>query len=348
MEKNQQNLAILEGMNRKIPSGQRFQCGIKLVCNMFEPEFLQTSGVLMTELAETERADARYKGFDTWSDTDALAALWLGQQNAIASVQAALPDISAAVSGIVEKLHQGEGRLIYAGAGSSGLLAMQDGMEMTPTFSWPPERLVFLMAGGDAARLDPVGVVEDDAGAATRDAASVAITSADVVIGVAASGTTPYTLALLGAAKTSGALTIAIVNNANTPLAALADQAIVLRSGPEVIAGSTRLAAGTAQKAALGLMSSLLMTRLGHVIDGYMVSLTADNIKLRNRASRMIADIANVNEDTASAALENCDGQVKPAILVASGMTRTEAQDALAATSGDLRRTLKNCHERQP
>jgi len=299
---------------------------------------------MMTELAETERADARYKGFDTWSDTDALAALWQGQQNAIASLKPALPAISAAVTDLAKKLRHGEGRLIYAGAGSSGLLAMQDGMEMTPTFSWPPERLVFLMAGGDAARLYPVGVVEDDADAAMRDAATTSITSADVVIGVAASGTTPYTVGLMGAAKTAGALTIAIVNNANTPLAALADHAIVLLSGPEVIAGSTRLAAGTAQKAALGLMSSLLMTRLGHVIDGYMISLTADNIKLRDRASRMIADIASVNQDSASAALENCAGQVKPAILVATGMTPTDAHDALAATGGDLRRTLKNCH----
>ncbi len=202
-------------------------------------------------MQETERFSPRYKGLDLWSEEDALAAFWDGQMTALAAVRPALPSIAAAARAMVERLGGGDGRLVYGGAGSSGLLAAQDGMEVTPTFGWPPERLLILVAGGDAARLRPMGVREDDAGDGERAVSAHRIGAADVVIGVAASGTTPYTVALLQGARSAGALTVAIANNFDTPLLQAAAHPIPLDTGPEVIAGSTRLGAGTAQKAAL-------------------------------------------------------------------------------------------------
>jgi N-acetylmuramic acid 6-phosphate etherase len=296
----------------------------------------------LNDQGSTEHASDRYLGFDTWNGEDALRALWQGQVAAVASVGPAIPALVGAADDIAARLQAGSGRLVYTGAGSSGLLAMQDGMEMTQTFSWPQDRLSFLMAGGDAARLQQIGVEEDDAAAAATDAACAAFTDQDVIIAVAASGTTPYTLGMVEAADAAGALTIAIINNQATPMGAAADHEIVLASGPEVIAGSTRLGAGTAQKAALGMLSTLVMTRLGHVHDGYMVSVVADNKKLEERAARMVGDIADVADGIARAALNTCNGQVKNAVLIARGMSADEAETALAGAGGDLRSALNS------
>ena len=293
-------------------------------------------------MQETERFSPRYKGLDLWSEEDALAAFWDGQMTALAAVRPALPSIAAAAKAMVERLGRGDGRLIYGGAGSSGLLAAQDGMEVTPTFGWPPERLLILVAGGEAARLRPMGVREDDAGDGERAVSEHRIGAADVVVGVAASGTTPYTVALLQGARSAGALTVAIANNPDTPLLQAAAHPIPLDTGPEVIAGSTRLGAGTAQKAALGMLSSLVMMRLGHVVDGFMVSLTADNEKLRGRAARVVAAIAGVELEVAEGALARTDGRVKEAVLVAQGCSAAAARDRLAAGNGDLRGAMKN------
>jgi N-acetylmuramic acid 6-phosphate etherase len=295
-----------------------------------------------TAEGSTEHASDRYSGFDTWNSDVALDALWQGQVAAVASAGPAIPALARAAEDVAARLQAGKGRLIYTGAGSSGLLAMQDGMEMTQTFSWPQDRLAFLMAGGDAARLQQIGVEEDDAAAAATDAARTAFTNQDVVIAVAASGTTPYTLGMIEAAKAAGALTIAIINNDATPMGAAADHEIILASGPEVIAGSTRLGAGTAQKAALGMLSTLVMTRLGHVHDGYMVSVVADNKKLEERAARMVASIADVADDVARTALNTCNGQVKNAVLIARGMSADEAVNALEGAGGNLRAVLNS------
>ena len=292
------------------------------------------------DVLSTEYVSARYRGSDTWSGAEALQALWQGQATAIAAVQAAIPVLAAAADAMATRLNTGAGRLIYTGAGSSGLLAMQDGMEMPQTFNWPTERLVFLMAGGDAARLHQVGVAEDDADAAHKDAARVKFTDDDVLIAVAASGTTPYTLEMSGFARAAGALTVSLTNNPDTPMGRAADFDIVLASGPEVIAGSTRMGAGTAQKAALGMLSSLVMTRLGHVVDGYMVSVVADNEKLQQRATRMVSHLADVPDPDALAALDACDGQVKNAVLVAKGLSASKAANVLAGAGGNLRNAL--------
>jgi len=289
----------------------------------------------------TELASVRYKGLDCWGNDDVLTAIWEGQVRALSGVAGAVPALGEAAVAIVRSLGDDRSRLAYAGAGSSGLLAMQDAAELTPTFGWPTERLVFLMAGGDAARLSPSATGEDDVAAAERDVADAEIAATDVVIAVAASGTTPYTVRLVEAAGQRGALTVGLANNPDTPLLECADHPVLLSSGPEVIAGSTRLGAGTAQKAALGMLSTLVMTRLGHVMDGHMVSVVAGNDKLRERAVRMVGDIAAVSAETAAAAVDTCDGDVKQAALVASGLTRDAARAALDHADGNLRLALE-------
>ncbi len=290
----------------------------------------------------TELASVRYKGLDCWSNDDILTAIWEGQVRALSGVAGALAELGAAAAAIVGRLGDERSRLAYGGAGSSGLLAVQDAAELTPTFGWPAARLVFLMAGGEGARLAPSPTGEDDVAAAERDVADANICATDVLIAVAASGTTPYTVRLVEAAGGQGALTIGLANNPDTPLLRRADHPVLLCSGPEVIAGSTRLGAGTAQKAALGMLSTLVMTRLGHVMDGYMVSFVAGNDKLRVRAVRMVGEIASVSEDVARAAVQACDGDVKQAALVARGLAPQAARAALDAAGGNLRLALEN------
>ncbi|MCG8422602.1 MAG: N-acetylmuramic acid 6-phosphate etherase [Proteobacteria bacterium] len=293
-------------------------------------------------MSRTEAVSPRYKGLDTWDDRDVLGALWESQMSAIAAIQPALPALTTAARAIVEHLRAAPAsRLIYAGMGTSGLLAILDGMELSPTFGWPSDRLAFLMAGGDRGRLTLDGSAEDDAAAARPDVAALAIGRNDVVIGVSASGTTPYTVAVLKEARARGALTIGLANNPDTELLLAANVPVLLDTGPEVLAGSTRLAAGTAQRAALVMLSSLIMTRLGHVFDGLMVSVVANNAKLRARAGRMVQSITGARAEMAERALAEAGNQVKVAVLTLLGLTSDEAEQRLAATDGDLRRAIE-------
>lgn len=287
----------------------------------------------------TEAFDPRYRGLDTWSDADILAAFLDGQARAIEAVRPALPSIAVAAQAIAARIEP-SGRLVYAGAGTSGRQAALDGMELGATFSWPASRVAFVLAEGNT--LDPgvKGTDEDDttfAGAIVRD---LGLCSADCVIAVAASGTTPFTLAAVEAAKAAGALVAGIANNAGTSLLRRSDHAILLDTGPETIAGSTRMNAGTAQKAALGLLSSLIMTRLGHVHDGLMVSMRADCAKLEGRAARIVAEIAGCAPEVAAAALATGRGRIKPAVLIARGADAGDAEALLARAGGNLRVAL--------
>ncbi|TMJ64864.1 MAG: N-acetylmuramic acid 6-phosphate etherase, partial [Alphaproteobacteria bacterium] len=221
---------------------------------------------------ETERHSPRYSAIEAWSPGDILEAMIEGQFTAVAAVRAARPALEEAALAIEPRLRDG-GRLAYAGAGTSGRLAVQDGAELMPTFSWPQERLLLLIAGGREALVQSVEGAEDESEEAIRLVERCEIDQRDVLIAVAASGTTPFTLACLREAKGRGALTIAIANNRDTPLLAEAEHAIWLDTGPEPIAGSTRMKAGTAQRIALNLLSSLVMIRLGRVYRGLMVDL---------------------------------------------------------------------------
>jgi N-acetylmuramic acid 6-phosphate etherase len=287
----------------------------------------------------TEAMSPRTIGLDTWSTADILDAMAEGQLAAVAAVRAALPALAGAAEAAVARLRQG-GRLVYVGAGTSGRIAVQDGAELPPTFNWPLDRLVLIMAGGEPALLRSVEGAEDDQQAAAAAVARHAIGAADVVVAVAASGTTPFTRKLQALARAAGALTIALANNREAPLLAEAAQPVLLETGPEVIAGSTRMKAGTAQKAALNLLSTLIMVRLARVYDGLMVDMQATNIKLIGRAERMVRHVTGVDSAAARAALERSGGHVKTAVLVARGLSPEAARAALTAADQDLRKAL--------
>ena len=285
----------------------------------------------MSDLPSTEGASPRYADIETWPPATILDALLESQLAAVAAVRTALPAIEAAALAAESRLRAG-GRLAYAGAGTSGRIGVQDGAELPPTFNWPRDRLVLLIAGGPAALLSAVEGAEDD----TTGADVAKLAPADVLLGVAASGGTPYTLSCIEAARARGALTIGFANNAGSPLLRAAEHPILLPTGPEPVAGSTRLGAGTAQKVALNLFSTLLMTRLGHVYRGRMVDMAAGNAKLRRRAARMVADLAGVHEHLAAATLATA-GRIKPALLMLAGRTAEQANAALGAADDDLR-----------
>src|SRR6185369_14430749 len=193
----------------------------------------------------TETWTPRYSGLDTWSDQAILDAFWEGQARAIASLRPALPTIAAAANALAERLGK-NGRLVYCGAGASGFLAAGDAMEIGPTFGWPDERILVLLAGGVEMKPGMKGDVEDHDDRGRAETAALNLTAQDAMIAVAASGTTRYTLAALQTAKAAGTLTIAIANNPGAPMLAAADHAILLETGAEIISGSTRMNAGTA------------------------------------------------------------------------------------------------------
>lgn len=262
-----------------------------------------------------------------------------GQLAAVAAVRAARPAIEAAALATEARLKQ-RGRLIYAGAGTSGRLAVQDGAELMPTFSWPQERLLLLMAGGHSALLQSVEGAEDEVEQARRLVHLHAIGPDDVVIAVAASGTTPFTLTCLREAKRRGALTIGIANNRDTPILNESDHPIWLDTGTEPIAGSTRMKAGTSQRVVLTLLSSLVMILLGRVYEGLMVDLQAVNEKLVRRSETILQRLTECSSDEAHTALEESSGNLKLAVLLLHGCDRAEATDVLQRSGGQLRAAL--------
>ena len=288
---------------------------------------------------ETERLSPRYSGIDLWDSSDVLDTMIEGQFAAIAAVRAARPAIAAAAEAMEARLKPG-GRLVYAGAGTSGRLAVQDGAELMPTFSWPAERLLLLIAGGRDALTQAVEGAEDGIEHALDVMRRHRIAAADVLIAVAASGTTPFTLACLREARRQGALTIGIANNNGTPLLTEAEHPIFLDTGPEPIAGSTRMKAGTAQRATLNLLSSLLMIRLGRVHDGMMVDVQATNRKLEQRSETMLAHLTGRSAAELRQALAHASGNVKLAVLLLQGADLKSAKAALDQSDGRLRAAM--------
>jgi N-acetylmuramic acid 6-phosphate etherase len=287
---------------------------------------------------QTERHMAELEGLDSWNEDRILECLVAGQERAVAAVRAASPRIAEAANLVADRLRAG-GRLVYAGAGTSIRVGVQDGSELPATFGLAEDRIVYLIAGGRAAMFETLAAAEDDGKAGARAAA--ACTAADVMIAIAASGQTPYTLAAARAARSRGAAVIAIFNNRASPLAATADVAIELDSGPEVIVGSTRMGAGTAQKACLNLLSTLANIRLGAVHDGYMVNMQPDNAKLRQRARDIVMAVARTEAERAEAALAAAGGAIKPAVLLCAGAADlATAQELLGQSGGNLRQAL--------
>jgi len=287
----------------------------------------------------TEQISPRYLELDSWSAAEIIAAIYEGQLAAAAAVRGALGAITAAVEDAVPALQRG-GRVVYAGAGTSGRIAVQDGAELTPTYNWPTDRLVFAMAGGLDALVRSAEQAEDNETAGVKAMADAKIGANDVVIGVAASGTTPFTIGALRASSAAGAVTIAVANNPGAPLFEVARHRILADTGSEVIAGSTRMKAGTAQKIVLNLLSTAVMVKMGRVYRGLMVDMRARNAKLRRRAEAMVSEIIRCPEGDAARYLEQADGDVKTAVLLGLGLGHSEAAQLLKRHGGNLRSAI--------
>ncbi|MER7465698.1 N-acetylmuramic acid 6-phosphate etherase [Streptomyces sp. NPDC097981] len=257
-----------------------------------------------------------------------------------AAVAAQLPHIAAAIDAIAARMARG-GRLVYAGAGTAGRMGVLDASECPPTFSTDPAQVVGLIAGGPAAMVRAVEGAEDSAELAAADLAALELTAEDTVIGISASGRTPYAIGAVEFARTRGALTVGLSCNAGSALAAAAEHGIEVVVGPELLTGSTRLKAGTAQKLVLNLVSTITMIRLGKTYGNLMVDLRASNEKLRARSRRIVALATGAPDEEIEAALDATGGEVKQAVLVLlGGVDGPAAAELLTASHGHLREAL--------
>jgi N-acetylmuramic acid 6-phosphate etherase len=291
--------------------------------------------------ATTEARHKRAEGLDGLPPSEILSVLLDGQLAAVESVRAALPAIESAARLAASKIASG-GRLIYAGAGSSGLMAMADGLELPGTYGISSEQAPILLAGGAESLKLLAGGYEDNVELAAADVAGLDVDARDCMVCVAASGSTLYTVRAAELGRARGAAIIGIANNSDTALLKAADVAVLLATPPEVIAGSTRMGAGTAQKITLNMISTLTAVHLGHVHDGFMVNLRADNAKLRDRARRIVSVIAGTDMDRAGRLLEEADGSVKIAVLLAAGADGAQsAGRLLESCNQNLRSALK-------
>lgn len=290
---------------------------------------------------QTEMIHARAKGFDTLPPEDALAILAVAQAEAATAVQQAVPQIAAAAELAAQCIAHG-GRLIYAAAGSSGLMALADALELPGTYGIDRDRIKVLLAGGIAGLTAMEGGPEDDADAARAEVAKAGVGPGDCLIALTASGYTPYPMAAVEAARAAGARTVGLANNRGAPLFERVDVAICLPTPAEVIAGSTRMGAGTAQKIALNMLSTMMAVHLGHVHDGFMVNVIADNSKLRGRAKRIVMNVTGVSDNEATRALDLAGGSVKTAIVLAAGAGSVDrAKTLLDGSGGRLRPVLQ-------
>lgn len=291
----------------------------------------------------TERVSRRFSDLDAWPTSDAVTAMFEGQLAAAAAVGLRAAALAEAAEQAAARLRDPSGRLVYVGAGTSGRLAVLDGVELEPTFGWPRERLLYGLAGGMDSLTTSIENAEDDEAGGRDFIASAKLGRADVVIGVSASGTTPFTVAAVGEATSAGALTVALASNAGTPLLRAAKHPILLDTGAELVSGSTRMKAGTAQKIALNLFSTAVMVRLGRVYNGLMVDMRPSNQKLRNRAVAMVAEIGGVDAPAAQSALRRAGDNIKLASLLALGMDIARANNSLAECGNDLRAAIARC-----
>ncbi|MBC6935519.1 MAG: N-acetylmuramic acid 6-phosphate etherase [Chloroflexi bacterium] len=284
----------------------------------------------------TEQPNPQSTHIDRLSALEIVQIMNAEDATVAAVVRAALPEIARAVEAAADRLRRG-GRMIYVGAGTSGRLGMLDAVECVPTFSTEPDMVQALIAGGMAALTQAVEGAEDDPDAGRRDLLALNVTERDIVVGIAASGRTPYVLGALAAANERGAVTVGIACNAPSPVLEAAQINIAAPVGPEVIAGSTRLKAGTAQKMILNMLSTATMISLGKVYGNRMVDVKVTNQKLADRARRIVSEVVGVDEEQAARLLALADNQVKTAIVVGLlGITPEEARARLVSAHGRL------------
>jgi len=288
----------------------------------------------------TEGTSRRFAELDLWPTEDAVRAMFESQLAAAAAVQSEVEPLARAAEAAAGRLEHPGGRLVYVGAGTSGRLAILDGTELEPTFGWSRERLIYAIAGGMEALSGSVENAEDDEESALKLVRSAMLGRNDVVIGVSASGMTPFTLAAIREARGRGALTIALASNSGSLLLEAAEHPIWLDTGAEVVAGSTRMKAGTAQKIALNLLSTAIMLRLGHIHAGLMVDMRISNRKLRTRAIAIVAEISGAELGQAEAALDLAKDDIKLAVLVAMGVDVEQARGLLIQSRNNLRAAI--------
>lgn len=291
-------------------------------------------------MLKTETPSSQHLELDQYPTEQLVAAFADDQLNAVQAVRAAVPAISQAVEAAVPRIEAG-GRLLYVGAGTSGRLGVLDSVELYPTFSWPHERAVAILAGGRDAMFQAVEGAEDDRAQGARDLLALAPGKNDVVLALAASGTTPYVLGAIEAARGAGALSIGIANNPGAPVVQEAEIGITLDTGYEIISGSTRLKAGTSQKIVLNTISSAIMVRLNKVYGNLMVDLKPTNAKLFARTVRLTMHATGADEAAARTALEQCGFHVKVAVVALLKKTTVQhARDLLDQARGSVRGAL--------
>ncbi|MDR6866233.1 N-acetylmuramic acid 6-phosphate etherase [Microbacterium resistens] len=287
---------------------------------------------LATETADTDRGD-----LDLLPTVELVQLMNAEDARVPAAVAARAPQIAEAVDGIAERFRRG-GRLIYLGAGTAGRIGVLDASECPPTFGTDPSQVVGIIAGGDTAIRSAVENAEDDDRAAAAELRALGVRAEDTVVGISASGRTPYVLGGLAAAREAGALTVAVAANAPSAIGAAADIAIDVEVGPEFVTGSTRLKSGTAQKLVVNMLSTLAMVKLGKTYRGVMVDLRATNEKLRARSVRTIMQLTGAPVEDAVDALRRSDGSVKLALLLLISGAETEAARAALTESGGILR----------
>ncbi|MBW5483484.1 N-acetylmuramic acid 6-phosphate etherase [Streptomyces bambusae] len=291
---------------------------------------------LTTEAFRPELAD-----IDRLSTLDIARTMNAEDATVPAAVAARLPQIAAVIDAVAARMARG-GRLVYAGAGTAGRLGVLDASECPPTFNTDPAQVVGLIAGGPTALVSAVEGAEDSAELAAADLAALRLTSEDAVIGVSASGRTPYAVGAVEYARARGVLTVGLSCNAGSPLAAAAEHGIEVVVGPELLAGSTRLKSGTAQKLVLNLISTITMIRLGKTYGNLMVDVRASNEKLRARSRRIVAQATGAPDEEIEAALTATGGEVKHAVLVLlGGVDAATAAHLLDTHQGHLRPALE-------
>ena len=288
----------------------------------------------------TEQVLAGSEDLDTRSIEGVVDLLLEASASVPDALARARPPLHAAARTVARQLALG-GRLIYVGAGTPGRLGAQDAAEIPPTYGVPEGLVIALVAGGPQAGSRAVEGAEDDAGAGATDLAALQPTDRDVVVGITASGRTPYVLAALEVARSAGATTVAVVNNAGSAAAGISECPVEVLTGPEVIAGSTRLNAGTAQKVVLNVLSTTAMVSLGKTWGPWMVDVQPSNHKLRLRARRILCEATGLNDAQAQAALDAAGGDTKTALLsLLAGIGAPEAAHRLAASGGRVREAL--------
>lgn len=294
----------------------------------------------------TEGYNREYYGVDQWPMTRVIDAMLDDQARSLQAVRAAVPMLAAAAESAAQRLENSDhGRIIYAGAGTSIRIGVQDGTELTPTFGWPAQRVATIIAGGEDALNKAIEDAEDDSAAGKLRVTQLKIDKHDICIATAASGITPFTVAACRAAREAGALTIGLASNPDSELLRVAEFPVFVNTGAEPVSGSTRMNAGTAQKAAINMLSTAIMTKMGRVHDGLMVNLIPTNEKLRRRAVFIVSHIACCDDATAAASLQRAreaycgvtDRNLKLAILLARGADVTIARMLLETHRGHLR-----------